>query len=442
MLRPVGRRSVVAAMAAGALPLPARAAGRRVAVIGAGMAGLAAARALADAGADLRVFEARDRIGGRVWTSRLWPDQSVDMGASWIHGVTDNPLTELAKKANAFQSPFDYDHAAAFALGKKRPYPAEPWDILEQAQTLALEAPADMPLRDAVQALPHWARWSAAQQSEFHAAVHRMVEHEYAADWADLSARHYDESKGFMGGDALIPAGYDQLAIHAARGLPIQLGAQVTGISWQRGKVLITLANGAVTEFDAAIVTLPLGVLQSDGVLFDPPLSAARQSAIDSLGMGVMNKIWLRFDAALPLPDVDWMLNLSPPHDLWPEWINAAPSTGQPLLLGFNAGPRADEVEALDDAATTAIALDALRGMFGSSFPTPAAAQITRWRADPFARGAYSYHPPGTGLATRTALTGSDWEGRLAFAGEAASDYPSTVHGAWISGLAATKALG
>ena len=364
------------------------------------------------------------------------------LGASWIHGVTGNPLTALAKQAKTALSPTEYDRAAAFAAGTQHPYPAEPWDTLVQAQTLARAAASDLPLRDAVQALPQWARWSATQQSDFHAAVHRMVEHEYAADWSNLSARTYDESFEFPGGDALIPAGYDQLAIHAARGLPIQLDARVTAMTLVNGKVSVALANGGRQDFDAAIVTLPLGVLQAQGVHFDPPLSPSRQAAIDRLGMGLMNKIWLRFDAALPLPDVDWMLNLGPPHDLWPEWINAAPSTGQPLLLAFNAGPRAEEIEAMDDAATLASAKEALRAMFGSDFPAPVAAQISRWHADPFAAGAYSFHPPGTGLATRAALAGTDWDGRLAFGGEAASDYPSTVHGAWLSGLSAVKSLG
>jgi len=435
------RRGVIAGLAAGVLPVPAMAKGRRIAVIGAGMAGLAAARALDKAGADVTVLEARNRIGGRVWTSRLWAGQPADLGASWIHGTKGNPLTALAKEAGTALSRTDYDRAAAFGAGAEQPYPEEPWAVLEEAQELAHGGPTDLSLRDAVQALPLWKKWSKPQRQDFHAAVHRMVEHEYAADWADLSARHYDEGETFGGPDALFPGGYDQLAVHAAKGVNIRLGADVRGLAATAKGVSVTLADGSAEAFDAAIITLPLGVLQSNRVAFTPALSPDRQAAIFTLGMGLMNKCWLRFDAALPVPDVDWMLNLGPPPDLWPEWINAAPSTGQPLLLAFNAGPRADEVEAMDDAATTHSATQALRAMFGSRFPTPIAAQITRWRADPYAKGAYSYHPPGANLATRAALAGADWDGRLIFAGEATSEYPSTVHGAWLSGQKAAKAL-
>lgn len=439
----IGRRGVMGILAMAPMGMAAGAAGgRRVAVIGAGMAGLAAARALAQAGADVIIFEARDRIGGRVWTDRSWPGLPVDMGASWIHGLTGNPLTALAREAGAALHPTDYESAAAFGAGRERPYPAEPWGMLEQAQAQAWKADADLSLRAAVEALPRWARMTAADRDAFRAAVHRMVEHEYGADWGELSAWSYDESEGFGGGDALFPQGYDQLAHHAARGLDIRLGARLTAVRAARDGLRLTFADGSQAGADAMVCTLPLGVLQSGDVAFDPPLSPARQSAIEALGMGLLNKCWLRFDAPPPVPRADWILNLGPPADLWPEWVNPSAAAPAPLLLAFNAGPRADEAEAWDDAATLGSAHDALKGMFGSRFPAPIAAQVSRWRADPAARGSYSFHAVGTGADTRRALAGLDWDGRLAFAGEAASpDHPSTVHGAWLSGLAAAHAL-
>lgn len=439
----IGRRGVMGILAMAPIGMAARAAGgRRVAVIGAGMAGLAAARALAQAGADVTTFEARDRIGGRVWTDRSWNGLPIDMGASWIHGLTGNPLTALARAAGAALHPTDYESAAAFGAGRERPYPAEPWDILEKAQERALQADADLSLRAAVEALPRWARMTGAEREAFRAAVHRMVEHEYGADWGDLSAWSYDEAGGFGGGDALFPQGYDQLARHAARDLTIRLGARLTAVRALRDGLRLSFADGTEALAEAMVCTLPLGVLQAGDVTFDPPLAPARQRAIDTIGMGLLNKCWLRFDAPPPVPAADWILNLGPPADLWPEWVNPSAAAPLPLLLGFNAGPRAEEVEGMDDAATRASAHDALRGMFGSRFPAPVAARISRWRADPLSRGAYSFHAIGTGADTRRALAGLDWDGRIAFAGEAASpDHPATVHGAWLSGLAAAAAL-
>ena len=442
----IARRAVLQGLVAGVLGMAARGAGamtgRRVAVIGAGMAGIAAARALREAGSEVTVFEARNRIGGRVWTDRSWAGLPVDMGASWIHGVTGNPLTVLAGAAGATLHPTDYESAVAFGGGRERPYPAEPWGMLSRAQEHAWQAEGDMSLRAAVEALPRWQKMTGEERAAFRAAVHRMVEHEYGADWGALSARSYDDAAAFKGGDALFPGGYDQLARHAAQGLTIRLGAQVRAVQAVRGGVRLTMTDGSTTEAEAAICTLPLGVLQAGDVTFDPPLAPARQAAIGALGMGLLNKCWLRFEAPPPVPAADWILNLGPPADLWPEWVNPSVAAPAPLLLVFNAGPRADAVEALDDAATLSSAQEALRGMFGSRFPVPVAARVSRWRADPLSRGAYSFHAIGSGRDTRAALAGADWDGRLAFAGEAAAtDHPSTVHGAWLSGLAAVGTL-
>ena len=442
----IGRRAATGLFAGGLLAtglfnMAARAAeGQRIAVIGAGMAGLAAAGALLAAGAKATLYEARDRIGGRVWTDRMWPGLPVDMGASWIHGLKRNPITALAQEARVSLQRTAYESAVAFGAGREHPYPEEPWDILEKAQKRAWKAPADLDLRMAVMALPLWSDLSGTQQTALRSAVHRMVEHEYGADWGMLSARHYDEDDAFGGGDALFPKGYDQLAQYAAQGLNIRLGARLRALQSVAQGVRLTFEDGQTEVADAVICTLPLGVLQAGDVTFDPPLSPARTEAIARLGMGLLNKCWLRFDAPPPVPAADWILNLGPPDDLWPEWVN--PGGKVPLLLAFNAGPRAVEVEALDDSATLASAHAALQGMFGSRFPAPVAAKISRWRADPLARGAYSFHAVGTGVATRAALAGLDWDGRLAMAGEATStDHPSTVHGAWLSGLAAAQAL-
>jgi len=118
--------------------------------------------------------------------------------------------------------------------------------------------------------------------------------------------------------------------------------------------------------------------------------------------------------------------------------VSLARALGAPVLLGFNAADPAAEIERLDDAATIAAAHDALRAMFGTGFPAPVAAQITRWGRDPHALGSYSFNAVGTGPGSRRALAGPDWDGRIWFAGEAASvSHFGTAHGAVISGRAA-----
>lgn len=159
-------------------------------------------------------------------------------------------------------------------------------------------------------------------------------------------------------------------------------------------------------------------------------------------GVGLLNKCCLRFDRMRWPPDVDWIGWLGPKPGYWAEWVSLARGLGQPVLLGFNAADPATEIEDLDDADTIALAHEALRAMFGSAFPAPLAAQVTRWGRDPQALGSYSFNAVGTRPATRRALAGADWDGGLWFAGEAASaDHFGTAHGALLSGEAVARAI-
>ena len=439
----LSRRGVLVAGAAALAAGRAGAAqGKRVVVVGAGMAGLAAAREAVAQGAKVTVLEARPRIGGRVWTSHLWPDLPVDLGASWIHGVTGNPITALAEQAGLPRAGTDYESAAAFINNQHIEDLSDPWEVALAAQAAIDEFATDQSLRAAIATLPEWAAMSDGAKNALRLAIHRAVEHEYGGDWDALSAWYFDAGEYFDGGDVLFPQGYGALPDYLARGLDIRLGAQVAAIGLVKGGVALRLSTGETVTADHAIITVPLGVLKSGAIRFEHALTPERQAAIDNIGMGLLNKCWLRFDAPPPVPPVDWIENLGDTAPLWSEWVNAGPSIGAPLLLGFNAALVAEGVEAMDDAATLASATATLRQMFGSRFPAPIAAQITRWRADPLAQGSYSFLATGSTPDSRDALFGPDWEGRLIFAGEATSrDHAATVHGAWLSGLAAAKAL-
>lgn len=417
---------------------------KRIAAIGAGMAGLSAARALADAGAAVTVFEARDRIGGRVWTSRLWPDLPVDMGASWIHGVRRNPLTALADRAELDRRATDYDSAIALGPGGREVTAIEPWRMVEAAQERAYEASTDQSLRAAVMNLPAWQRLSAARQDALRQSVHRAIEQEYAADWGQLSARHFDASKEFPGGDVLFPGGMDALCQTVAQGLDLQLGRVLREVRLAPRGVVLRFEDGAEVAADHVILTLPLGVLQAGAVRFSDDLDRNRQAAMQRLGMGAFVKCWLRFDGPLPFPAVDW-IEYGRPGDVppWAEWVNGQRALGKPLMLGFCAGQTATDIEGMTAEDAAASALEVLRDMAGSrSLPRLTGAQVSGWGRDAGSLGAYSFFAAGSAPTDRAALAGADWEGRLAFAGEATSvDHPSTVHGAWLSGIEAAQAI-
>lgn len=416
-----------------------------VIVLGAGMAGLGAASHLQSMGIAVTVIEARDRIGGRTHTSHLWPDLPVDLGASWIHGETGNPLTALANKTGAARTPTCYLRSVAFdAAGQTFDFIS----IAARAEALVAAArdevdavAKDISLQAAIEAFPAWQNLAPLDQRAIRLAINTRIEQEYSGDWSRLSAWNFDDGGDFPGNQVVFNQGYGALVNHLGAGLDIRLGEVVVEIAPAGAGIEVTTTLGR-HRADHLIVTLPLGVLKSGGVRFAQPLDRERQRAIDSLEMGLLNKCWLRFDRVFWPPNVDWIDYLGPEVGVWADWLSGVPSTGQPLLVGFNAAAAAVRLEDLDDRATTASAMTALRAMFGSAIPDPIGSQITRWHQDPFSRGSYSFNSVGTNANERRALFGTDWDKRLQFAGEAAShDHPGTAHGALMTGIAAAKAL-
>lgn len=441
MVSGVTRRAVVMGLGAVGLGLrAARAAEGPVVVIGAGLAGLSVARTLADAGQEVVVLEARGRPGGRIHTSRLWPDLPMDLGASWIHGRKGNPLEALARDAGARLVETSYDRAILLDAAGEEIDPdlrgAE--RILRRALAAAEDRDSDVSVMAAVEASEGWRKASAGERRLVQYLINSTLEQEYGGPARRLSAWWGAEGEEFDGADALFPDGFDQVARHMAQGVNLRLGAEVVEIAPGR----VTLADGSGIAAGRIVCTLPLGVLQSGRVRFGAALDPARQAAIDGLGMGLLNKCWLRFDRVQWPDDVDWIGWLGPEPGVWAEWVSLTRGTGAPVLLGFHAGDQAAALEGLDDRATVAAASDALRAMFGSGFPAPVAAQVTRWGRDPFSLGSYSFHAVGSGPDSRRALAGAEWDGALWFAGEAAEpDYFGTAHGAVLSGRGVAQSM-
>lgn len=301
------RRSVVASL--GALILarssdPVRSKPVSVVIIGAGIAGLSAAQALTQKGHEVTVLEARKRIGGRIHTSRAWPDLPMDLGASWIHGSKGNPVTELAERAGVRTVPTSYDSSelrisAALAEAGVRDA-GEAWaaGVVRKALQRAESSDNDISLRAAIDqvSLPSQRTPAQSAQLEFHLAGNFEQEYGGAAD--RLSAWSVEDGKEFGGKDVLFPGGYGQLTDYLARGLDIATNAAVNEVRWGGRGVEAGLSSGQTIRADRVIVTVPLGVLQRGGIRFVPELPAAKRKAIERLGMGLLNKHFLRFEAA------------------------------------------------------------------------------------------------------------------------------------------------
>jgi monoamine oxidase len=417
-------------------------------VIGAGMAGLAAARMLHDRGYRVQVLEARDRLGGRIWTSTKWPDMPLDLGASWIHGIDGNPLTELADIAKAERLEISYDSSVTYDSdgNELSPEKESRLESLRQqfyrALRRAQEGDSDQSIRDFVES---WSRKIEADEESkrlLNFILSSEIEQEYSGSAERLSTHWYDSSEEFDGEDALFAKGFSVLVDFLAKDLTIRKGEIVRRVDWRGDKVIVTTKEDEYIA-DKVIVTLPLGVLKANQVEFLPNLPKPTLDAIAKLEMGTLNKCYLRFSEVFWPEDVDWLGYIPTVHGTWTEWVSFARVAGHPTLLGFNAGNRAREIEAWSDQQIVDDAMQTLRIMFGKKIPEPIDYQITRWHSDPFSFGSYSFNSVGSRPNLRRRLA-TPLSGKLFFAGEATDEhYFGTVHGAYLSGLrAANEVMG
>ncbi|GAA4484748.1 NAD(P)/FAD-dependent oxidoreductase [Microbacterium panaciterrae] len=426
-------------------------------VIGAGMSGVTAARLLADAGRRVLVLEARDRIGGRMHTDRA-AGFSVDLGASWIHGIDGSELWKLVQALDiptreftvgSFQaggramSHFDGDGApmapAASAHWVADVATAEA--ALQRA--IADSAPGESYLDVTERALDALEREQDALDPERIDEIREFFRHrveEQCGAWiGDLDAHGLDED-AIDGDEVVFPRGYDEIPHRIADGLDVRLGQVVRRVI--RSADGVRVETGAdVFEAASAVVTVPLGVLKSDAIRFEPALPESAAGPIARLGMGVFNKIFLQFPARFWDESSYVLRALGEAGEHWHSWYDVSMISGLPTLLTFAAGPFGRHVQELDDAAVVADVVHALRRMYGAAVPDPSAHWITRWGQDPFSVGSYSHIATGSSHHDHDALA-DPIDGVLHFAGEATwGSEPATVGGAYASGVRAAERI-
>lgn len=331
--------------------------GSSVTVIGAGAAGLACARRLVDAGFDVEVLEARDRVGGRVWTEEL-DGAPAEMGASWISGVGNNVLTPLAREAGVELMHFNYDlgFVVPGQAREGRQGDRQMWRRLNGYDWRS-GTPAITPLSDLMpRRRSPGLQWALAYN----------IAQEYGVDAEELSVLGTEEGAWEKGGDALIRGSYQDLVIGITGEVPVRLGAVVETVTYGSSGVEVGIQGGSGIESDFAVITLPIGVLKAGSVEFNPALPARKQAAIDALGAGLLDKLWLSFDEVFWDGEAEMIHWIDPARPgRWAEWVNGYKLTGKPLLLGFNGGGIAREMSGLGDEEVIDSGMRALDAMFG-----------------------------------------------------------------------------
>lgn len=404
-------------------------------VIGAGAAGIAAARAARAAGRRVRLLEARGRVGGRAVT-----DTSLgvpfDLGATWLHAAERNPLVPRARALGVPLADSDRARREVTFLGGRRASEAEvaaydgAWAGFEAA--IAARAAAPGPDIPAALAAPQGGAWDATVAA---------WQGEVIAAWPLAAMSLHDFAANLLSGGNLLPAGgLGALVARLAEGLPVACGARVTRLRWG-GPEAVAEGPFGTLRARAVICTVPTSLLAGAAIRFDPPLPQPVQQAAHDLPLGAAIKVGLRAagEDRLGLPDHASTDRLVAPGEalvpitFWPQ--------GLPVASAWIGGPLAAEVEREGPGAAEALVLAEIVARLGADarFAFRAGAVVSAWRSDPFARGVYSHARVGAAGA-RATLAAPLAGGRLCFAGEAChATLAGTVGGAWLSGEAAAR---
>jgi monoamine oxidase len=435
-------------------------------VLGAGAAGLAAARELSLAGFDVTVLEARDRVGGRIHTLRDPQDGfPVELGAEFVHGSPPETLG-IAKRAQldlvqTENRHWYLDHGNVTDSGEFWSKLEDVMEQMKQVRSRDLSFAEFLAHYSLTHELGEAKEIAALYVSGFHAAhIDRIGV--LGLNKANAAAESIGDDKQFR-----VANGYGLIAQSlykdaTAAGARVHVNSPVKRITWRKDFVEMSVASPeSERRYQArrAIVTLPLGVMQSDlrneGAVEFSPLLNEKTKAARQLAMGQALRIVFRFRERfweqLKLPaadgstkDLSQLAFIHAPREAVPTWWTQAP-TRAPMLVGWAGGLHAEQLLAENRKDLIDEGLESMSRIFRISraeIETLVESSHTRnWSSDPFSRGAYSYVPVGA-LAAQGELGRAEAD-TLFFAGEATNTdgHSGTVHGAIASGLRAAHEI-
>ncbi|MFK4835110.1 flavin monoamine oxidase family protein [Microbacterium sp. ZW T2_14] len=423
-------------------------------VVGAGVAGLTAARLLVEAGRDVVVLEGRDRVGGRISTDRRF-GLVTDMGASWIHGITDSPVAAAAEAFGMRMVEFtvggyqpDSRPIAYYGPDGRRLTDAAAQAFVEDIhsvdaallEVIATSAP-DASYRDVTDAALAAQGWDAERTARVREFLEHRSEEQYGAWIEDLAAHGLDDD-AIEGDEVVFPDGYDRLPRRLAEGLDIRLIHVVSRVQWSEQGVVVTTDHGAFSA-DTAVVTVPVGVLQSEEFVIEPALPDPVAGALSRVSMNAFEKVFLRFRTRFWDDGVYAIRQQGPESRWWHSWYDLTALHDTPTLLTFAAGPAAVETRDWTEEEIVDSILVQLRRLYGDRVEKPTAVHVTDWQDDPWSHGSYAYMTVGSATSDHDDLA-TPIGGVLHLAGEATwTDDPATVTAAMCSGhRAASRVLG
>lgn len=396
-----------------------------VVIVGAGAAGIAAARALREQGVDALLLEARDRIGGRAWTDSSLLGVPIDMGCAWLHSADRNPWTAYARNAGFELIEREPQWQRRIGSQEASADYQQRWHAaFERNNELIASAAAagrDVPVSELV------------PNDEFRCMFDAVMGWLMSVDATYVSsvdyARYQDSDRNWS-----VPAGLGAVVAHAGQALNVRLSTPVRVIDHRRRQVRIA-TDGGVIEARTVIVTIPASVLARGELRFVPDLPVRLSEAFAAVPLGAPNKVFFQVAAgAMPFDGTTHFIGTD--RDIRTGSYATRPAN-QEVLLAFFGGSLSVELE--NRGELERFAREELSRIFGSRFNADLLSAVsTGWHNDPWSRGSYSAALPGKALLRDRLSEALDET--VFFAGEACSTtYFGTVMGAYQAGVAAAQ---
>jgi monoamine oxidase len=402
-----------------------------IVIIGAGAAGLGAAKRAAERGQSFVLLEAGHRIGGRAYTEEIAPGVPFDLGCHWLHSASINPFTKIADRLGfAYENDFTWERKlhidGRFATIEEVRGREAFLESCYSAIDAAGEAGRDVALADVTD-----------REHRFTLFFDCIASLMSSVDSDQISVQdsvHYNDT----GENWPIRDGYGALVARWAADVPVTLNAPVERINWGGNAVEAVTPKGTVRA-RRAIVTVSTGVLANGSIRFDPALPDWKRKAYESLPLGVHNRIGIALSRDPFGPGIArGLIHADATHE--PMHIQIKPF-GHPFVVGVTGGRFGAWLERAGVAASTDHLAERLKSVFGDDVAKAFGRSIvTAWGGDPWTFGSYSAATPGTGWLRPDMVRPVD--ARLHFAGEAASTESfSTCHGAMLSGMRAVDEI-
>jgi monoamine oxidase len=407
---------------------------KKIIILGAGISGITCARALKERGYEnITILEARNRVGGRI-NSLSYKGSALDLGATWIHGYENNPITPIAKKLNLGLFPTDDNSVMALQEGiGSLPevlvdgYEAAYENILELAQNIRLP---NKSRKEVIQTINS----GFFENPIFLSMYSAGEEFDIGGDGSEISSVYFDTDGSFRGGDVVIPKGYSSIIDYLKNGIDIRLNQVVSSVN-RVGNGFKVISNGEPNMSDIVVCALPLGVLKSGNVIFSPEISTSKKNAIQKIGVGTVNKVILEYPNVFWDETKQYINYFSSTRGNFSYLINLKTYSPFNMLCGITTGNYSAEMDSKSDMYNKNQMHSILKSMYGNSIPDPINYFVTHWSTDPFSLGSYSFPKVGSEPFQYEEL-GKTEPPNLFFCGEHTNEaYRGTVHGAYLSGL-------